>query len=140
MPTSSDSYRNLFEAAGDGLIITDVETGRVVEADPAAAAMHGYARGEFIGLLPADCLHPDSQRPFTADVGTAQPGKMVEALAIHVRRDKPPFYAEVRRTALQYKDRPCLLSVVRDAYRRFQAEQLLRQRVEAHAYEQSVLL
>jgi PAS domain S-box-containing protein len=48
MTLSSDMYRNLFETAGDGLIINDAETGRVVEANPAAAAMHGYAREEFI--------------------------------------------------------------------------------------------
>jgi PAS domain S-box-containing protein len=140
MADPSDIYRNIFESAGDGLIINDLETGYVVEANPAAAAMHGYTREEFIGLHPSAYLHPDSLHPFGADVETAQPGKMVEALAIHVRRDASQFYAEVRRTALPYKDRPCLLSVVRDVSRRVQAEQLLHQRVEAHAGEQSVLL
>ncbi len=140
MPSVPDEYRIIFETAGDGLIINDVETGRVVEANPAAAAMHGYPRKEFIGLQPAAYLHPDSQRPFTADAETARPGKVVEGLAIHIRRDKSPFFADVRRTALVYKDRPCILSVVRDVSRRVQAEQLLRQRVEAHAREQSMLL
>jgi PAS domain S-box-containing protein len=140
MPPSSDVYRNLFETTGDGLIINDVETGRVVEANPAAAAMHGYTREEFIGLLPAAYLHPDSQRPFTVDVEAAQPGKMVETIAIHVRRDGSPFHAEVRRTALVYQDRPSILSAIRDVTRRVQAEQLLHQRVEAHTREQSMLL
>ena len=133
-------YRNLFETAGDGLIINDLETGRVVEANPAAAAMHGYAREEFIGLLPAAYLHPDSQRPFTADIEAARSGKTVEGLAIHVRRDGSQFHAEVRRTALSYKDRPSILSAIRDVSRRVQAETLLHQRVEAHAREQSMLL
>jgi PAS domain S-box-containing protein len=140
MPPSSDVYRNLFETAGDGLIINDVETGRVVEANPAAAAMHGYTLEEFTGLLPTAYLHPDSQPAFTADVETAQPGKGIEGLAVHIRRDKSTFYADVRRTALTYKDRPCILSAIRDVTRRVQAEQLLRQRVEAHAREQSMLL
>ncbi len=140
MSPSSDVYRNLFESAGDGLIINDVESGRVVEANPAAAAMHGYTREEFIGLLPAAYLHPDSQRPFTADVETAQPDKGIEGLAVHIRRDKSTFYADVRRTPLTYKDRPCILSAIRDVTRRVQAEQLLRQRVEAHAREQSMFL
>jgi PAS domain S-box-containing protein len=140
MASVPDEYRKIFETAGDGLIINDVETARVVEANPAAAAMHGYAREEFIGLHPAAYLHPDSQLPFTADAEATRPGKMVEALAVHIRRDKSSFSAEVRRTALKYKDRPCLLSVVRDVSRRVQAEQLLHQRVEAHAREQSMLL
>jgi PAS domain S-box-containing protein len=140
MPPSSDIYRDVFEAAGDGLIINDLETECVVEANPAAAAMHGYAREEFIGLYPAAYLHPDSQRPYAADAEAVKPGKMMEALAVHIRRDKSSFYAEVRRTAITYQDRPCLLSVIRDVSRRVQAEQLLRQRVEAHASEQSTLL
>ncbi len=140
MPPSSDIYRNIFETAGDGMIINDLETGRVVEANPAAAAMHGYARDEFIGLLPAAYIRPEDQRPFTADAKAARPGKIVEALAVHIRRDNSSFYAEVRRTALTYQNRPCLLSVIRDVSRRVQAEQLLHQRVEAHAGEQSVLL
>jgi PAS domain S-box-containing protein len=140
MAPPSDIFREIFETAGDGLIINDLETGRVVEANPAAAAMHGYTCEEFIELRPAAYLHPDSQRPFTADVEAAQPGKMLETLAVHIRRDKSQFYAEVRRTAITYQDRACILSVIRDVSRRVQAEQLLHQRVEAHASEQSILL
>ncbi len=140
MQPPSDVYRNIFETAGDGLIINDLETGRVVEANPAAAAMHGFTRDEFIGMLPADYIRPEDQHPFTADAKAALPGKIVESLAVHIRRDKSTFYAEVRRTALTYQDKPCLLSVIRDVDRRVQAEQLLHQRLEAHAGEQSMLL
>ncbi|MBN2085494.1 MAG: PAS domain S-box protein [Anaerolineales bacterium] len=140
MAPPSEVYRDIFESAGDGLIINDLETGRVVEANPAAAEMHGFAREEFIGLLPAAYIHPDCQGRFTADAEAARPGRMVEALAIHVRRDGSPFHAEVRRTTLIYEDRPALLSIVRDVSRRVQAETLLHQRVEAHAREQSMLL
>ena len=35
-------YWGIFEAAGDGLIVQDSETQRVVEANPAAAAMHRH--------------------------------------------------------------------------------------------------
>ena len=45
-----EQYRIIFETASDGMIITDIETGRVVEANPAACEMHGYTREEFIGL------------------------------------------------------------------------------------------
>src|SRR3990172_8748614 len=130
MPPSPDLYRSIFEAASDGLIINDVETGLVVEANPAASAMHGYAREEFIGLHPTAYLHPESQHLFTKDVQTVQSGNMVETLAIHVRQDGSPFYVEVRRTAFTYQDRPSLLSVARDVSERVQAERMLRQRVE----------
>ena len=53
-------YRTIFEAATDGMIISDVETGRVVDANPAAIVMHGYTREEFIGLHLTAYIHPDA--------------------------------------------------------------------------------
>ena len=51
--TSEEEYRNMFEAATDGLVIYDIGRDSVVEANPAAYEMHGYTRQEFIGLNPA---------------------------------------------------------------------------------------
>ena len=58
-------YRSIFDAATDGLIINDLETGLVVEANPAACLMHGYTREEFIGLQLTGFIHPDSQHAFS---------------------------------------------------------------------------
>jgi PAS domain S-box-containing protein len=133
-------YRSIFETASDGLIVHDVETGRVVEANPAAGAMHGYAREEFIGLHAAIFVHPDSQPLFGEYVRAVQSGEVFKPVTVHVRRDGSPFYAEWRGTAFTYQGRRCILSVVRDVSDRVQAERLLQQRVEARTREQSALL
>jgi two-component system nitrate/nitrite sensor histidine kinase NarX len=133
-------YRSIFETASDGLIVHDVETGRVVGANPAASAMHGYAREEFIGLHPTTFIHPDSQRLFSEYVQAVQSGGVSQPLTVHVRRDGSTFYVEWRGTAFTYQGRRCLLSVVRDVSDRVQAERLLQQRVEARTREQSTLL
>lgn len=133
-------YRNIFEAVGDGLIINDLETGLVVEANSAAMAMHGYNREEFIGLHPTVYIHPDSQQLFTESVQTVRSGGVFEASAIHIRHDGSPFHAEVHSTVFTYQSRPCLLSAIRDVSKRVQAEQDLQQRVETHIHEQVTLL
>ncbi|MFH1184333.1 MAG: histidine kinase [Chloroflexota bacterium] len=133
-------YWQIFDAVGDGLMIQDIETLRVVEANAAAAAMHGYGRDEFIGLHLTEFLHADSQRHFTESVQAVQSGGVFEASAIHVRHDGTPFHVEVRRTAFTYRSRPCLLSVVRDVSKRIQAQQLLFQQAEARRREQAALL
>ncbi len=133
-------YRSIFEATSDGLIIQDLETGRVVEANTSAGAMHGYAREEFIGLHPTTFIHPDSQPLFTEYVQAVQSGGVYEALAVHVHRDGSPFDVEVRGAAFTHQGRPCLLGIVRDVSQRVQAERLLEQRVEARTREQSALL
>ena len=133
-------YRMIFEAASDGMIISDVETGRVVAANPAAIAMHGHTREEFIGLHLTAYIHPDSQRLFTESARDAQPGGMFEVPAVHLRKDGSSFYVDVRRTGIPFQARPCLLSIVRDVTERIDAERMLHERVELHTREQATLL
>jgi two-component system nitrate/nitrite sensor histidine kinase NarX len=138
--TSEEEYRNIFETAGDGVLITDLETGIVLAANPAAAEMYGYNREEFIGLLPAAFIHPDSQNVFSNYLRAFRSGVVFDTRVLHVRRDGSTFHAELRGTAFTYQGRPCLLGVVRDVSKRIQAEQRLHQRVAARRREQSTLL
>jgi two-component system nitrate/nitrite sensor histidine kinase NarX len=133
-------YQSIFEAAGDGLILNDLETGLVVEANPAACAMHGYPREKFIGLHPTTYIHPDSYAQFAEWIQAVQSGNVYEATLIHLHRDGPPLTVEVRGTASIYQDRLHLLTVIRDVSERIQAEQLLRQQVQARTREQTTLL
>ena len=133
-------YQRIFEAAGDGLILNDPATGLVVEANPAACAMHGYSRLEFIGLHPTTYIHPDSYVQFAAWVQAVQSTNAFEATLIHIHRDGSPCTVEVRGTGCIYQDRLHPLTVVRDVSVRVQAEQLLRQQVDARTREQSTLL
>lgn len=137
---NAQPYWGIFDAVSDGLIIQDLETQHIVEANTAAAAMHGYSRQEFIGLPAAQYIRDDSLRLFTESLQAVQSGSTIESPAIHVRRDGSPFYVEVRRTAFVYQSRPCVLSIVRDVSKRVRAERLLRQQAEARRREQSTLL
>ena len=101
-------YRIIFESASDGMIISDLETGRVVDANPAAIAMHGYTREEFIGLHLTAYIHPDSQRLFTESANDPQPeGGIFDVPAVHLHKDGSSFYVDVRRTTIPFQDRPC---------------------------------
>src|SRR5512143_2194308 len=133
-------YWGIFDAVSDGLIIQDLETQRVVEANSAAAAMHGYSRQEFIGLPAAQYVRPDSLRLLTESLQVVRSGGTFESPAVHVRRDGSPFYVEVRRTAFTYRSKPCVLSIVRDVSKQVRVEQLLHQQAEVRAREQSTLL
>jgi PAS domain S-box-containing protein len=122
------------------VILNDSATGRVVEANSAAALLHGYSRAAFLGLHPTVYIHPDSLVGFQQQLQAAQSGTVFEGLVSHLRQDGTPFSAEVRIQPFLYHDRPCLLSVVRDVSGRVRAEHLLQQQVAAHAREQATLL
>ena len=133
-------YRSIFDAAIDGLIISDLETGLVVEANPAACLMHGYAPEEFIGLQLTGFIHPDSQQAFAEYIQAFQAEDVFDIRILHIRKDGSTFYAEWRGTAFTYQGRSCLLGVVRDVSERIQAEQNLHRHVETRTHEQETLL
>jgi PAS domain S-box-containing protein len=139
-PKEDDKFHSIFDAAPDGLIISESESGLVVEANPAACALHGYAREEFIGFLPEVYIHPDSQQQFKKNMHAFRSGAALGKRVLHKRRDGSTFQAEWHGAEFVYQDRPCLLAVVRDVSRRAQAEHQLRQRFEARSHEQSALL
>ncbi len=43
------SYRRLFEAAQDGILILDVDTGRINDVNPFLVKLLGFSRGEMVG-------------------------------------------------------------------------------------------
>ncbi len=133
-------YQSIFEAASDGIIIHDLLTGLVVEANPAACKMYGYPRDEFIGLTPTDFIQPDSSALFAHYILAVQSRGVFVARQVHMRRDGSPFSVEMNGTVFTDRGRTELLSVVRDVSQRVQAEHSLQQRVEARTREQSTLL
>src|SRR5215213_1216372 len=137
---SEGEYRNIFEAASDGLVIYDIEKDSVVEANRAACEMHGYPRQEFIRLKAADLMLPESYTLFREQARAARPNSVFEALMVHVRRDGSPFHVEVRLSAINYRGRPCLLSILRDVSRRIQTEKTLGRQIKTQMREQATLL
>jgi PAS domain S-box-containing protein len=45
------SYRRLFEAARDGILILDVDTGRISEVNPFLVELLGFSHAEMVGEL-----------------------------------------------------------------------------------------
>lgn len=131
---------NIFDSLNDGLIIIDLETGLIIETNPAAYIMHGYSRKEFIGLKFFTLIHPESQHEFSESIRAFQSGEVFDTRAQHVRKDGTPLYTEWRGVAFSFHGRSCMLGSVRDVSKRIKAEQLLQHRVETRTHEQATLL
>lgn len=138
--TPEEEYRSIFESASDGLVIYDIRLDAVVEANPAACEMHGYTRQEFIGLNSGAFLLPEHQALFNEQSQTAEPGNVFEAPIVHLRKNGSEFHVEVRRSMMMYRERPCLLSIIRDVSQRVETEKYLGARVETQMREQASLL
>jgi PAS domain S-box-containing protein len=126
-----EQYRGIFEATSDGLIIADVN-GVIVEANPAACSIYGYAYEDLLGLSPTTLTHPDSLAQVTKDIQTIKSGGRVLTRPIGLRKDGSSFYAEVHGTPFTYKGQPHALAIVRDVTAQVEAVQQLREREEQY--------
>ena len=133
-------YQNIFDAINDGLVISDLESERVVLANSAACKMHGYPKEEFIGKQLTSFIQADCLKEFNKCFLGFHSEDVLDLEVKHIRRDGSTFYAEWRGTELVFGGQPCLLSIIRDVSSRIHEEQSLRHVVKIHTHEQATLL
>ena len=104
----------LFAEAPEALVLLDAESGRVLEANAAAASLYGSSPDELTGLTALDLSagHAPGQWPAPGafSAGTAAGGP-----ARHRRVDGIEFPAEVSARPVTWRGAPALLCAVRDA-------------------------
>ena len=119
-------FKSIFEAAADGLIVSDLENGLVLEVNPAACNMHHYLREKFIGLRLDALVHPDDQDLFNQQLQNLRKQGVMDIRTQQLCRDGQTFSAEWRGEAFIFQGRPCLLGIVRDVTKRISTEQALQ--------------
>jgi PAS domain S-box-containing protein len=117
-----EQYRSIFEATSDGIIINDL-AGFVAEANPAASAMHGYSREDFIGLHRTAYVHPDVHPALPGYADTIEAGGSVHIRGMNVRRDCSTFPVEVHGSTFLYRGETHILAMVRDVTELVQARE-----------------
>ncbi|MBD2303756.1 PAS domain S-box protein [Nostoc sp. FACHB-87] len=115
-------YRSIFEAVSDGLSVLDLDTGKIVAANPAFCQIHGYTQEEFFYLDPIDFVHPSCFEKFGEFINVIKMGGEFHTQAVDIRKDGTCFDIEVTGKLLNYNGKPHALSVVRDISQRKQAE------------------
>ncbi len=88
-------HRKIFEASSDGLIIINLETGMLVDINPAAHNLHGYTYDEFIRMHPLQFIHPDSQQKFPLFMEMVKAGSAFRTDSRDLRRDGSVFDVEI---------------------------------------------
>ena len=154
--TSEERYRRIFEATSDGLIITDMATGAIVEVNPAFCTMHATTRDAMVGAHPRDFIgwrtgRAESSQPangyaetlpelFDTYLDAVRRDHQFRARARDVTSDGRVFDVEVRGSELPFDGRPYVLGVIRDISEEAAAYRLLEERVADRTRELSGLL
>jgi PAS domain S-box-containing protein len=120
---SEEQYRAIFEATSDGMIINDLETGAVIDVNPAVLKMHGgYTREEFLGLRQEHFIAPEDMHKFDYFMQAMQAGKIPFVQARDKRKDGSMFNIEITGTQFFHQGKRRILSVLRDISDRVAAE------------------
>jgi PAS domain S-box-containing protein len=99
--TSELSYRRLFEAAKDGILILDVDTGRINDVNPFLVNLLGFSKSEMVGKT----------------VGELSPFKDIESNKVMLERLQKDGYVRYEDLPLKTKDgRPIAVEFVSNVY------------------------
>jgi two-component system sensor histidine kinase AtoS len=124
---SERKYRLLFENAKDGISMLDAETdyGKIIDANPALAEMHGYTRHELLNLNRRDLLVPEHAKKFDERFKKAIQDKRFVAESLHIRKDGVVFPVEVSASLVDIDGYKYCLTFDRNITERKQAEEKL---------------
>ena len=128
---SERRYRALFESAGDAIFIVEVEgekAGDILDANLAAAEMHGYRVEELLKLnLIKDLDAPDATADAPQRVERMLKGEWIKDEILHRKKDGSMFPVEISAGLIEYMGRRYILAIDRDISERKRMERMLIQ-------------
>ena len=121
--------RTLFEQSGDAMFVSELETARIVDANPAATRLLGYRRDELLEMVGRD-LHPtdagDVVRIHSGALNTGRDHRSRCARMQH--KDGSIVYCDMVFTLFEEEGQGFYLVVARDISHLVQAERVREQR------------
>jgi PAS domain S-box-containing protein len=123
---SEANYRHLFEYANDSILIIDLSTSRILDANQNAARRLGYTRKELLNLRTKDIDGPISlSRQKSINQILQATGSFIFEHVLR-RKDGVEIQVEISSRIIEYCDQLVSLSFVRDITARMQAEERMR--------------
>lgn len=141
---SEANYREIFSAVNDAIFVHDIETGRILDANPRATEMYGYTRDEFLEISVEDIS--SGEPPYTQETALR---------CIHEAAERGPLLFEwrgktklgelrweeinLRRAVVAGNER--VLAIVRDITDRKQAQERIldEQKLRTEFYRRTIL-
>ncbi len=131
---SQASYREIYDASEDAILLHDADTGVILDANPRASANLGYTREEFLRLDIGEL--GSGEPPFAKQDGMALIARAAAGERLHVEwyartKDGRLLWSDVCLTPVTIGGQLRVLSLGRDITEKKQAEQELARQREA---------
>jgi len=121
---SETRYRSIFESTTDAVLIFNRDA-VIVEANPNAYRMYGYAPGGLIGVSASEVIHADYFHGFSNFRTAIDNSGHFRARSVNLRKDGTPFDIEVHGGRFVFEGAPHLLAIIRDIRDQLAAERSL---------------
>ena len=120
--------RTMFDSALDGILVTEIDSGKFLAGNPAICQMLGYKREELVKLGIAD-IHSRPDAPSAIEqIDRYLRGDIPSSTDACIRRKNGSvFYADITRTPIPLGGKDCLLSMFRDITERKAAQDRIAQ-------------
>ena len=129
---SEEKYRNLINTANDAILVIDVQTRVILEANNKAGEILGMPEGQLVGmpesrLFAAQATQSASLTPTAAGTERSQELELLRA-------DGTPIPVEVSTSTTELSGRPAILGIFRDIRDRLEAAAVLRRSEDRFSY------
>ncbi len=115
-------YRDLYENATDEIIIIDVATYRILDANPTLYENTGYDKGEVLGQPISILIAQENIPEIEQRVAQALVREKLSFISKHRRKDQSLYPVEVVAKIIEHDGKKVLQAFVRDITQRVEAE------------------
>ena len=122
---SEKKYRALFETGSDAMVLAEVGTGRILDANEVCTAIYGYNRDELLKMTVMDL----SSEPEEARKAVERRAQRIP-LRYHRKKDGSLFPVDIIVNDLQLQGREVRIAAIRDITGQKQVEEVLRESEE----------
>jgi len=120
LKASERKYRKLFEAESDAIFLVEKETGKILDANPAASKIYGYSHAEFLSMHNTDVsAEPDKTRKATHSDSAFIP------VRYHKKKDGTVFAVEISAGITELEDKSVHIITARDITDRIRMQEEL---------------
>ncbi len=116
------TYKGVFEAASDAILVVDRESKLIVDVNRAACEKYCYAREGLVGK-PITGISAEPEKTAAAIAS----GENHVALRYHLKKDGHTFPVEITSSLFSQNEEAFYVSLVRDISERLQAEKLMQE-------------
>jgi PAS domain S-box-containing protein len=125
----AESQRELeaiFDAAADGILLAETESGRFQSANASICRMLGYSRDEMLDLGVSDLFRKEDLAHAAQEFERHAKGDTSISAGLPVKRkDGSTFFADINSAPVMFGDKACLVAIFRDVTARKRAEENL---------------